>query len=172
MKWFQIELFERWLPVPDYEGLYEVSNWGRVRSLARPRTPGKILVQHLRRDGYLVVSLCKNGHPKTIAVHRIVANAFIGPCPPAKDVDHINGDRLDCTVPNLRYLTRRENQHEMRKRIGKWPSSKLTPRDILEIRRLRKEGMNPTPIARLFGISPSAVHRIVSNQTWKLERQS
>ena len=171
MNWFQIELFEKWLPVVDYEGLYEVSDWGRVRSLARPRTPGKILIQSLRRDGYPAVTLCKNARPKGVAVHRIVAIAFIGKCPLGKDVDHINGDRLDCSVLNLRYLARRENQSEMRQRIGKWPSAKLTPHEDIEIRRLRKEGMNPTPLARLFGVNPSTIHRIVSRQNWKSERE-
>jgi HNH endonuclease/NUMOD4 motif-containing protein/helix-turn-helix protein len=171
MNWSQIELFEKWLPVTDFEGLYEVSDWGRIRSLARSTTPGKILGQYLRRDGYLSTALCKNGRPKSIAVHRIVADAFLGLCPPGKDVDHINGDRLDCSVPNLRYLTRRENQGEMRRRLGKWPSAKLTPHEVIEIRRLRQEGMNPTPLARLFGVNPSTIHRIVRKESWKIERK-
>jgi hypothetical protein len=167
----QLEFFERWLPVVGYEGLYEVSDWGRVRSLGRATTAGRILVRTYRRDLYPSVALCRNGRPKQKSVHQLVAGAFIGPRPIGKDIDHIDGDRNNACVTNLRYVTRAENQKGMRERLGRWPSGKLAKRDAMEIRRLDLEGMGTMKIAALFKVCRSTVRRIVKNETWKIERK-
>lgn len=67
---------EIWRAIIGYEGLYEVSNWGRVKSLPRNTTSGKILKPIKDKDGYLYVCLCKDGKVKNLRVHRLVGMAF------------------------------------------------------------------------------------------------
>jgi hypothetical protein len=102
-------LNEVWKPVADFEGLYEVSNFGKVRSLYRNGTNGKCMMAHHCR-GYERVNLWKNGQLTHKLVHRMVAEAFI-PNPENKpQVNHINGNKADNNVSNLEWVTASENQ--------------------------------------------------------------
>ena len=99
---------EEWRDIKGYEGLYQVSSEGRVKSLKFGKE--KILKGYLRKkDGYSQVTLRKNGKQKLCLIHRLVARAFIGECPEGYDIDHINTTRDDNRVENLRYCTRKEN---------------------------------------------------------------
>ena len=109
---------ESWLPIAGYEGSYEVSDLGRVRSLDRlvphgarlMRVDGRILKQLVNsRSGYLAVSLCLGGKNHTFTVHRLVANAFLGPRPELLECCHSNGDPLDNRAANLRWDTHQAN---------------------------------------------------------------
>lgn len=87
-----------------YEGLYQVSNIGRVKSLRR----FNILKPNDNGNGYLKLTLCKNGGVITKNVHQLVAQSFLGLSTLA--IDHINGNKKDNRVDNLQYVTDRENQ--------------------------------------------------------------
>lgn len=109
---------ERWLPVVGYEGLYEVSDHGRVRSLdrvVRGRADsarvvrGRVLTPRLREDGHLDVSLWRENVGRNGKVHRLVMAAFEGPCPAGLEVLHGDGNGLHNERSNLRYGTRAEN---------------------------------------------------------------
>ena len=109
---------ERWKPVVGYEGLYEVSSWGRVRSLDRVvirsngrslTIRGKVLTPTPNSSGYPAVDLRGEGRRRMVTVHRLVAEAFLGPCPPGREVLHLDDDRSNPEVRNLRYGTRTEN---------------------------------------------------------------
>jgi NUMOD4 motif/HNH endonuclease len=107
---------ESWLPIPGWEDWYEVSDLGRVRSLPRRLTyggrmrQGKVLSPGMNSDGYLTVVLCKDARRLTVAVHRLVALAFLGPRPPGQEVRHLDGTRTNNALPNLSYGTRSQNQ--------------------------------------------------------------
>ena len=110
---------EVWRDIPHYEGLYQVSNLGRVKALAKERVnhtggrwiqPEKIMAITINNDGYHVISLTKADHTrKTERIHRLVALAFI-PNPEGKvEVNHINCIRGDNRVENLEWVSRKEN---------------------------------------------------------------
>ena len=105
---------EYWLPIPRYEELYEVSNLGRIRSLYHwTRTGwrgGQILKPRPDAYGYPLVNLSRNSIQKTVKVHQVVAEVFLGPCPPGMEVCHNRPNSRDCAeATNLRYGTRGEN---------------------------------------------------------------
>lgn len=119
---------ELWLDIPGYEGRYMVSNHGRVKSLARYRydsrraysVQSRYLKQTINKDGYRVVSLHIDGKAKTVTVHRLIAAAFIPnpnnlPC-----IDHIDGNRANNSLDNLRWVTHKENSLNMI-RLGNKP---------------------------------------------------
>lgn len=100
---------EEWKPIPDFEGIYEVSNYGRIKSLARNGTKGGLLKQHIDRYGYLKVVLHKGNKPYYFTVHRLVANAFIENPENKATVDHIDCNRTNNHADNLRWCTVKEN---------------------------------------------------------------
>lgn len=101
-----------WRPVLDYEGLYEVSSDGRVRSLPRPRTRGRILVPRVNGNGYLQLKLCASGVPLTRKVHQLVCEAFRGPRQEGQVVRHLDGNRLNNCASNLAWGTPSENMQD------------------------------------------------------------
>lgn len=103
---------ERWRPVVGYEGRYEVSDLGRVRSSlpCRGLPVPRLLRSNPNAEGYLCVSLYQEGSSqRTSRVHRLVAAAFLGPCPPGQEVRHRDGDRRNPVLTNLAYGTQSEN---------------------------------------------------------------
>jgi len=106
---------ERWLPIPGYEGLYDVSDLGRVRSWYPWR---ELPVPHFLRPiadsgGYLYVNLYLNKRHATKKIHRLVALAFLGPRPAGMQVRHLNGNSGSAALTNLAYGTPVENMQDM-----------------------------------------------------------
>lgn len=100
-------VIEKFKEIPGYEGLYQVSDYGAVRSLKF----GK--VRYLRNvktcDGYERICLCRDGKEKRFSVHRLVWEAFVGQIPDGYEIDHINTVRDDNRLSNLRVVTSKEN---------------------------------------------------------------
>ncbi len=133
---------EEWRPVPGYEGIYEVSSLGRVRSLARTATsggapypvPAKILRQASSGNGFRCVHLSWHGRGQTFGVHVLVAMAFIGPRPEGGNcvAHHKDGDRGNNSADNIDWLpmtvcvnqeTIQRRRVETRRSKGKWNNS-------------------------------------------------
>lgn len=104
---------ETWKPIKGYEGLYEISNLGRVKSLPKFYCNNSTLhkerfLKPQNKKGYYQVALLKNGKPKWISVHRLVAEAFIEK-PPYLQINHKDGNKLNNRADNLEWCTGREN---------------------------------------------------------------
>lgn len=100
---------EIWKDIPNYEGYYQVSNLGRVRSNHNTRYHKPKILKNIPRSGYVSVILCKNKSQKNVFVHRLVAECFI-PNPENKPcVNHIDGNKANPCVTNLEWCTQKEN---------------------------------------------------------------
>ena len=97
---------EKWKDIKDYEGLYQASNLGRIKS------KHKILKQILRKDGYYFVNLSKNGKIKPIKVHRIIAQTFVNNKNDYNIINHIDGNKQNNKVSNLEWCTQSHNIKE------------------------------------------------------------
>jgi hypothetical protein len=110
---------ERWLPVVGWEGLYEVSDVGRVRSLPRNTTRGKVLRPGSVPAGYPAVNLHKAGDGgRTRTIHTLMAAAFIGPRPPGQYVRHLDDVKTHNVLSNLAYGPPRANTEDMIRNHG------------------------------------------------------
>jgi len=175
---------ETWRAVPGYEGLYEVSSLGRVKSLAR-----EIIYQNKHRSGtsalpvrekilkgrtekgYTTVKLVRDGVYYHVGVHRVVCLAFHGPVEGDIEAAHINGDKTDNTVANLVWATPAENARHRRGHgtqiMGEMaPNSKLTNEHVMAARALLSVGWSPERLANLFGVNPSTMNRIKNGEAW------
>ena len=121
---------EIWKQVVGYEGLYEVSSLGRVRSLNYGRT-GNVMLLKQRKDkyGYLTVGLYKIGKKKLLKVHRLVCEAFLSNLDKLPVVNHKNCIRYDNRVENLEWCTVKYNAHYSR---GWEKSSEVTSKPVLQ----------------------------------------
>ena len=170
---------EIWRDIPGYEGRYQVSNLGRVKSLPRVTTRvessgrkvaqpilGRILRDSTNKSGYRYVVLRSGGKSVTREVHVLVAAAFLGPRPnEEQQVRHLNGNRLDCSVENLSYGTRSQNQLDLYDYRGF--HHRLTPDDVLEIRRRLELGETGRSLAKEFGVCESNISAIKHGGTFK-----
>jgi len=164
---------EIWRPVPGWEGIYSVSDLGRVRrDKPVPRNPTGILLGSPARDGYLQVNLHAHGHDSTLLTHRLVLLAFVGPCPGGHEVNHKNGIKIDNRLVNLEYVTHTRNmQHAA---VAGWgpsgaghPWAKITPEIVRLIRKLRSDGLTYRAISAVVGVNESTIGYVVRGDSWK-----
>ena len=103
-------ILETFRPVRGYEGLYEISDCGAVRSLNYNKTGKKVVISLKKsKQGYMYTTLSNSGIHKCFRVHRLVYEAFNGPIPEGMQIDHINGVKDDNRLVNLRCVTPKEN---------------------------------------------------------------
>jgi len=174
---------ENWRPIPGYRGEYDVSDHGRVRSLARIITvqcsgrsydrpiAGRILKPIQKADGHLLVSLGRGGQH---FIHRLVLYAFSGPCLAEMEARHLDGNPANNKIGNLAWGTRQENIND-RIRLGehnppmgeRHGRAKFCEDDVSYIRRLYKQGRSHGWIANHLGASRSSVGKVCMGKTWR-----
>jgi len=166
---------EIWKDIKDYEGIYQISNLGNVKSLIR-KTSGTntskvvFLKLFLSKNGYLRCVLSKKGKIKKMLIHRLIADHFIKNTLNKKCVNHINGIRTDNRIENLEWATHSENStHGYRKNKRKNSNRKLSESDVLEIKiKLQnyKHG-DCILLAKKYNVSKCIISLIKKNKTYK-----
>jgi hypothetical protein len=156
-------MVETWKAVVGFEGLYEVSDWGRVRSLDRispKRRTGRILKPGTVKSGHQIVVL---GRGNSRLVHALVLTAFVGPRPAGADSCHADGDAANNHLLNLRWGTRSDNVRDMmahgRTRSG------LCAADVSRMRSMFAT-MTNGEIAAAFGVTSGCIGLIRHGHTW------
>lgn len=156
----------------DYSDFYEITSFGRVWSVKRGS--GKWLNLSKDDKGYLEVCLYdKNTNKKTFLVHRLVLFAFKGPPNSNEECRHLDGNKENANLDNLCWGTREENSldkfvHGVHIEGINHVNSKLTEKQILDIRKLYKTGSYTLQqIADKYGMSKNNIWNIVNNRSWK-----
>lgn len=173
---------EIWKHIKGYEGLYLISNLGRVKSLPREKlTPKgtqcmskeKFLKTNPSKMGYPVVMLSLNCDIKLHKLHRLIAIAFIPNIENKPFINHKDGNKLNNSLDNLEWCTAKENiQHafdtglRVSSKGENQGSSKLTAKNILEIRERLKNGEKQSAIARAYNVHKATIWGIKNNITW------
>ena len=170
----------RW--ISGYEGIYVVSNLGRVRSVDRTiiskdgvarRLKGKVLKLVRATYGYHMVGLHKDGEVKLMLVHRIVAKAWLPNPRNLPVVMHLDDVTDNNRVSNLKWGTHKENTQDMIAknrcnplRGSEVENSKLIEKDIPKIRKLLAKGCEQKEIANKYGVDPSLISHIKRGKKW------
>jgi len=182
---------ELWKNVKGYDGTYAISSLGRIKRILGSAStyPGRILKPQLNKFGYLQVTLSQNGRRKTLKLHRLVLESFVGNCPDGMECLHADGNRLNNKLTNLRWGTKSENaqnaiRHGTFSRLhncgAKNKMSKLTETKALQILRLLQSGRDghagkkwlQREIAALFNVDQSTISYIATGKIWKHVRNS
>src|SRR5574341_1323795 len=172
---------EEWKYVQGYEGRYQVSNIGRLKSLFRDdqmKNGKRITVEEkiLKPKiifGYEKVNLLKSSNRKTFSIHQLVARAFIPNPINYKAINHLNGDKRDNAFFNLQWCNDLiNNRHAYATGLNHGPvgefsgHAKLTNASVIEIRKL-SETMMLKDIAEIFQVAPCTISQIVGRKLWK-----
>lgn len=163
-----METEEIYKDIPGYEGRYQISNLGNVKSLIRK---GKFLSQSDNGRGYLKVRLFDNENKaKTWKVHRLVMLTFVGES--EMTVNHKNGVKSDNRLDNLEYLSNEQNikqaYHNSLIGLGnEHIHSKLSEGAVLICRASYAAGMSGRELARYAGVSEHTMRRIINRKTWQ-----
>jgi hypothetical protein len=171
---------EEWLPVSGYEGIYEISTLGNVKSVGRvvpfrwfSRTINeRILSYRVDSSGHAQVGLCVDGVEKMHLVHRLVLEAFTGECPDGMECCHNDGDPSNNRIDNLRWDTHAGNMgdtvnHGTHNRGEKCGMSKLSEFGVRVIRRLLEStSMTHAEIGSVFGVHKNTIGGISNGTRW------
>jgi len=170
---------ERWVPVPGYEGYYEVANTGRVRSVDRTirvngfeqHRRGRLLKASWGRDGYLKVTLCREGRRDRRCLHELVAEMFLPPASSHEGVVHIDGDRLNNAAENLVYKKPvKERLDEFLQELDRTERVTLAPSELLLMRSAYEQGTPLRKVAERFHVSENRAWNAVRHHGKRAER--
>lgn len=171
---------EEWKSIPGFSS-YEASTEGRIRSVTRyvpvyhgKRTVvGQIIKPKNKSDGYLSVFMTDDeGKVRCWTVHKVVMLTFVGPRHKGMQILHIDDDRHNCALRNLKYGTVQEN-HDLKVHHGRTArgervnTAKLTEQQVIQMRERRAAGETTLHLGAEFGISSTAVSKICTGENWK-----
>ena len=177
---------EEWRPVVGYEGRYEISDRGRIKSLIRG---GKISLggrDSSKGDTRIRSGLSSGGSRRYFYIHTMVLTAFFGPKPDGHECAHWDGDPTNNHISNLRWATHKENADDAKRHgtlasgsrngMNTTPDSrpngtrngraKLTAQDVLRLREMRDEGLSYTEMGLAFGVHRTTIRRAINGERW------
>jgi hypothetical protein len=157
---------EEWRNVVGFEGIYEVSSHGNVRSVKSGKLK-KITADKTTNRPFL--NLWKNNKQNVVRVHKLVLEAFVGQCPKGLECCHNDGNSFNNHISNLRWDTHKSNIHDRIKhgtsnRGEKCGTAKLT---LEQVKAIRKDDRLQRIIAKEYGIAESMISRIKSGVRWQ-----
>jgi predicted XRE-type DNA-binding protein len=166
---------ENFIDVVGYEGLYQISNLGNVKSLGNNKfRKEKILKNGKTNCGYKTVCLSRNSTYKTYTIHRLIALHFIENKMNKRTVNHINGIKIDNRVENLEWNTTSENtKHAYDNGLIKVSkaenhvNAKLSNKQVLQIRLIGRN-LKQKQIAEIYGITQTNVSNVLNNKYYKI----
>ncbi len=172
---------ETWKVIKGYEGLYQISNQGNLRSLDRitktsyriRHIKGKTISMVIGNAGYLRSVIYKNGKQQNISLHRIVAETFILNPLNLPQVNHKDGNKTNNRVENLEWVTPSINWHHARKNsliknVGETSHrAKLSIKQVREIRQKHLAGLGAYVIAKQYGVSGNCIYQIIVGNSWQ-----
>lgn len=155
--------------IPGYENYY-VTRAGEILSTFGGRNR-ILLTRRLDRAGYKFVRLTKKKHRSPWTIHHLVLLAFVGPRPEGMETRHLDGNKTNNDLKNLRYGTCKENYNDRRRHGTDNTGSRhgraiLREADIPAIKNLRDDGCSHRAIARRFGVSKSAITLVLNRRNW------
>lgn len=174
---------EIWKDIKGFEGVYQISNFGNVKSFTRSclrkdgrgcvTTKGRNIKKINHNKGYYQVILSNGTIKKHCLIHRLVAETFISNLENKRCVNHIDGNKQNNLFSNLEWATYSENNkhaYDIKLKIpydrngNKSPNSKLTDKDVLEI---RNSNLSAFELSVRYNLLPSSIRNILKRRSWK-----
>lgn len=170
-----------WKEIKGYEGYYEVSTTGKIRSVNRIIKKGDVFISRKSQEmktfltrGYERVSLNKEGRRKKFLVHRLVAETFIPNPDNKEEVNHKDADKSNNSIDNLEWVTKLENMRHAennklikRNKGSQHYNSKLTEDVVREMRIKFKNGSTPYQMAKEYGVNDKTIRQACLEITWR-----
>lgn len=156
---------EEWRDVPEYEGLYRVSNLGRVFRVDK----GYFVTLQAFKTGYIFVALYKHSKRKLFRIHRLLMAVFVGTPPPRHEVNHLDGDKTNNQLSNLEYVTRSQNIRHAIATLGHYHgvSHSLAKLNDEAVRFIRSSTLSKRELAEKFGVTTGTINCVIKGKTWK-----
>lgn len=153
---------EVWKKLPQFEDLYEVSNYGNFKRVGKPMSK-----PHVQKNGYVYVRVCINGVPKSYRLHKLVLEAFSGQSS-GLQTRHLNGNKCDNRIENLAWGTAQENSMDKKlhgtlrgARKGELHhNARLSNEDVLKIKLMVSQGVQQKTIAMQYNVDPSTISHL------------
>lgn len=160
------QIAEEWIPIPSTGGVYCASNMGRVRKGQR------VLTCFYDSKGYRWVALFLGSGRTARAIHRLVSEAFHGPCPEGLQVNHKDGVKTNNRLSNLEYVTPSRNrehalEHGLAPTGDECSYSKLSSENVRVARGMLARGVTQTAVAAAFGVTAATIGNIERGKTWR-----
>jgi predicted XRE-type DNA-binding protein len=167
---------EIWKEVQGYEGLYEISNYGIIKGIEREcpynkrKLGGKPKSQRSDKDGYRIVTLCKDCIKKNFKVHRLVAINFLENKNNFPMVNHIDGDKANNHVSNLEWCNQSHNEKHayktgLKSHVGENHNNSKLTNDMVRIIKNSKT-LSQYELAEIFNVTQTNISHILSGKTW------
>lgn len=175
---------EIWKDIPNYEGVYQASTLGNIRSLGFTHEiknqwgstsirhkKGRVLKQHINTAGYYNVQLCKDGMTKRIMTHRLIAITFIPNPDNKREVNHKDSNRLNNQIENLEWVTSKENtEHYVRLGRKKIPKGVDTHNSILTedvVKQIFLSELSAEKLSKILNINKGTIASVKQGINWK-----